>query len=35
MAGCKKASLGVAAASDGKDIGAGEDAIEAAIAGIE
>ena len=35
VAGCKKTSPGVAAASDGRDIGADEDAIDAAIAGVE
>ncbi len=35
VAGCKKTSPGVVAASDGKDVGADEDAIEAAMAGVE
>ena len=33
--GCPKASPGVAAASDGRDLGADIDAVEAAIAGVE
>jgi hypothetical protein len=33
--GCRKASPGASAATDGKDIGADVDAIEAAIAGVE
>jgi len=33
--GCAKASAGVRAANDGRDIGADVDAVEAAIAGIE
>jgi len=33
--GCSKASPGASAATDGKDIGADVDAIEAAIAGVE
>lgn len=33
--GCSKASPGVAAASDGRDLGADIDAVEAAIAGVE
>ena len=34
-AGCSKASPGASAATDGKDIGADVDAIEAALAGVE
>jgi hypothetical protein len=33
--GCKETSPGLAAASDGKDIGADEDAIDTALAGVE
>jgi hypothetical protein len=33
--GCSKASVGAGAASDGRDLGADIDAIEAAIAGVE
>ena len=33
--GCNKRSPGAAAASDGKDMGADVDAVEAAIAGVE
>ena len=35
MAGCEKASPGVGAATDGKDIGADVDAVESALAGVE
>ena len=34
-AGCAKASPGAGAASDGRDVGADVDAVEAAIAGVE
>jgi hypothetical protein len=33
--GCAKASPGAGAASDGRDLGADIDAVEAAIAGVE
>ncbi|HEY6301522.1 MAG TPA: hypothetical protein VIX14_00525 [Terriglobales bacterium] len=35
QAGCAKASPGAGAASDGRDVGADVDAVEAAIAGVE
>jgi len=35
VSGCKETSPGLAEASDGKDIGADEDAIDAALAGVE